>query len=186
MNIVTLTCSGKVIVRPDTTWEKDGEDFYVPDFITSLGWTPVVFARMTRPGRSIGPRFAGRYFESTGHGVLLYPEDLLDGSEEGFACASCLDHTSFLPGTLSPKAASAPFSVCRDGEEIFRCGDTPAGRLEEAISQVSRFCYLRTGDLVALELQPRKPLCTRDAARCRISCYENGESRSDAAFEIIF
>ncbi len=186
MNIVVLTYSGKVTVRPDTTWEKDGEDFYVPDFVDRLGWTPVVFARVTRPGRSIGARFAGRYFESTGHGVLLYPEDLMDGSEEGYACASCLDHTSFLPGTLLPKTACADFSVRRGEEEIFRCEGTPAGRLEEAISEVSRFCYLRTGDLVAIEMQARRPLCTRDDGGCRITCLEAGEGRSDAAFDIVF
>ncbi len=186
MNIVILTYSGKVVVRPDTTWEKDGEDFYVPDFVDRLGWTPVAFARMTRPGRSIGTRFAGRYFESTGHGVLLYPEDLMDGSEEGYASASCLDHTSFLPGTLMPKDTSTLFSVCRDGEEIFRNSGSQERELEEAISETSRFCYLRTGDLVAIEMQARCPLCTREGERCTISCSENGKNREDAAFDIIF
>lgn len=186
MNIVTLTSSGKVVVRPDTTWEKDGEDFYVPDFVSRLSWTPVVFARMTRPGRSIGERFAGRYFESIGHGVLLYPEDLIDGSPEGFACASCLDHTSFLPGTTRPKQDSAGFTVRRDGEEIFRHEGTGPGKIEASISEVSRYCYLRTGDLVAVELQARSPLCRREDGRCTVMCIEGGECAGDAKFDIIF
>lgn len=188
MNIVTLTSSGRVIVRPDTTWEKDGEDLFVPDFVSRLGWTPVEFARISKPGRSIAVKFASRYFESVGYGVLLYPEDLIDGSEEGYACASCLDHTSFLPGTLMDKSgcAAAGFSVIRGEEEIFRSGGESEGRMEAAISEASRFCYLRTGDLLAIELQARLPLCSREDGRCAVRCTTGGESRRDAQFEIIF
>ncbi len=188
MNIVTLTSSRRVIVRPDTTWEKDGEDFFVPDFVSRLSWTPVVFARISKPGRSIGERFASRYFDRFGYGVLLYPEDLIDGSEEGYACASCLDHTSFLPGTLMDKSgcAAAGFSVLRGEEEIFRIAGESGGRMEAAISEASRFCYLRTGDLLAMELQARTPLCSREDGRCAVHCMIGGECRSDAQFEIIF
>ena len=31
MNIPVITASGKVIVRPDTTWERDNEDVYIMD-----------------------------------------------------------------------------------------------------------------------------------------------------------
>lgn len=188
MNIVILTHSGRVTVRPDTTWEKDWEDFFVPDFVDCLTWTPVTFARVSRPGKSIGPRFAERYFENIGHGVLLYPENLIDGSPEGYACASCLDHTSFLPGTLLPKSrcSGGEFSVCRDGEEIFRDSGMALEKMEEALSEVSRFCYLRTGDLVAVELQRRSLLCSREAGRCSIICHDGLECRSDAEFDIIF
>ena len=58
MNIPVITVSGKVIVRPDTTWERDNEDLYLPDFVNSLSWTPVFFARVSKPGRWIGPAFA--------------------------------------------------------------------------------------------------------------------------------
>ena len=95
MNIPVITASGKVIVRPDTTWERDNEDVYLPEFVNSLSWTPVFFARVSKPGRSIGRAFASRYYDGIGFGVLLYPDDLLDGSEEGFACASCLDKVTF-------------------------------------------------------------------------------------------
>ena len=97
MNVVVLTSVGNVVVRPDTTWERDNEDFYVPSFIDSLKYSPVLFARVCKPGRSIGEKFASRYFDAVGYGVLLYPTELLAIKEQGWAAASCLDHTTFLP-----------------------------------------------------------------------------------------
>jgi len=94
---IVKTYSGRVIVRPDTSWEKDNEDFYPQDFVDRISFTPVVFARICKPGKSIGIKFAERYYDGINCGILLYPEDLIDGSAEGFACASCIDHTSFLP-----------------------------------------------------------------------------------------
>ena len=99
MNIVVKTASGRIITRPSTTLEKNNSDLYVPDFVDSLSYTPVMFARICGSARSIGVKFAGRYYDSINYGVLLYPDNLLQG-KEGFACASCLDHTSFLPAPL--------------------------------------------------------------------------------------
>lgn len=56
MNIIVKTASGKYIVRPDTTWEKDNEDFFPPDYISKISFTPVLFARISKPGKSIGVR----------------------------------------------------------------------------------------------------------------------------------
>ena len=57
MNIIVRTYGGHYVTRPDTTWEKDNEDFFPPDFTESFEWTPVVFARVCKPGRSVGARF---------------------------------------------------------------------------------------------------------------------------------
>ena len=181
MNIIVITAGGHITVRPDTTWEKDNEDFYLPDEVSSVSFTPVLFARISKPGRSVGLRFASRYFGSFGYGVLLYPDDFEDGSPEGFACASCLDHTSFLPGELSPKAAltEARFRLFRNGEQIFENSGESAAMIEKAIEDATRRIYIRTGDLIAIELQPRKPLLKRVDGNVRIV----GEPGSD--FNII-
>ena len=102
MNIIVKTSSGHITVRPDTTWEKDNEDFYPPEFVDELTYSPVLFARILKPGRSVGRKFASRYYDSIGFGVLLYPENMLDGTPEGYAQAICLDHTSFLPSPMFP------------------------------------------------------------------------------------
>ncbi len=110
MNIIVITACGKIVCRPDTTWERDNEDLYLPDFVSHLEYAPVAFARVCKPGRSVGPRFVSRYHDGFGFGVLLYPVELMDGSPEGYAQACCLDHTSLLP---------TPFMEYADGYSTF-------------------------------------------------------------------
>lgn len=173
MNIIVKTASGKYTVRPDTTWERDNEDLFVPEFVNGLSWTPVLFAKISKPGRSVAERFGERYYDGIGYGVLLYPEDMLDGSEEGFACASCLDHTSFLPFPVIKKQAGfeGKFRLeavnGSDAQELFTMSGATAESIRKAISEATRFIYIRTGDLIALELQARRHLCSRkDACLC--------------------
>ncbi len=122
MNIIVKTSSGHITVRPDTTWEKDNEDFYPPEFVDELTYSPVLFARILKPGRSVGRKFASRYYDSIGFGVLLYPENMLDGTPEGYAQAICLDHTSFLPSPMFPPERlekKGHFRLFRNEHDLF-------------------------------------------------------------------
>ena len=121
MNIIARTYGGHYVTRPDTTWEKDNEDFFPPDFTESFEWTPVVFARVCKPGRSVGARFVRRYYDRVGYGVLLYPADHIGEGAEEYAEALTLDHTSFLPDPkLSIEEADGlSFTVKMDGVNIF-------------------------------------------------------------------
>ncbi len=188
MNIVVLTANRKVVVRPDTTLKKSSDDLYVPDFIDSIGWSPVLFARVSKPGKCIGSRFATRYYDSINYGLLLYPETLIDGSEEGYARACCLDHTSFLPSpmynrvTLGQEGNKAEFS--RNGSPLFSTSFAQAAAVEEMLTETSQFCYLRTGDLVCMELRPREHLCARGEDGCHITGTCCGNFLLD--FEVFF
>lgn len=166
MNIVVKTAGGRYIVRPDTTWERDNEDLYMPEFVKEVSFTPVLFARISKPGRSVGEEFASRYYDGIGFGVLLYPENMIDGSEEGFAAASCLDHTSFLPfpvyNTLTLGYGDNTFELFRNDEMIFSYDKGKKEMIEKAIAEATRFIYIRTGDVLAIELEERKTICTTD------------------------
>lgn len=160
------------MTRPDTTWEKDNEDFFPPDFTERFEWTPVVFARVCKPGRSVGGRFVRRYYDRVGYGVLLYPADHIGDGPEEYAEALTLDHTSFLP---DPKmsiedASGKTFSVSMDGELLFDSAAVPAGGLiDNAVCEATKRLYIRTGDLIAVELAGRMPLCTRAEGNREIS-----------------
>lgn len=204
MNIIVKTSSGHVIVRPDTTWEKDNEDFYPPEFVEELTFSPVFFARILKPGRSVGRKFARRYYDAVGFGALLYPENLVGDSQEGFAHASCLDHTSFLPAPLFPTSAvpqtgeseSQPaerlkenlFRIFKDGGEIFSSAAASLNMIEDALAEATRFCYIRTGDIVAVELDARRPLVSRPADGTSATVRITGSFGQDTPldFRIIF
>ncbi len=187
MNIIVKTSSGHITVRPDTTWEKDNEVFYPPEFVDELTYSPVLFARILKPGRSVGRKFASRYYDSIGFGVLLYPENMLDGTPEGYAQAICLDHTSFLPSPMFPPERlekNGHFRLFRNEHVLFVFDQPSLNMIEDAIVEATKLLYIRTGDLIAIELAPRKPLTIRPDVSSHITgTFDNNEIID---FQIIF
>lgn len=189
MNILVRTYSKHTVVRPDTTWEKDNEDFYPPEFVERLTFTPVLFARVSKPGRSIVRRFAARYYDAVNYGMLLYPENMIGSSGESYAQAISLDHTSFLPYPLSmPEELfkDGALTINLNGSSIYEYSPSQSGKdlIEEALEEVSKMCYIRTGDIVAVELDERKPLTVRENGTVRIEASSAGARTMD--YKIIF
>ena len=187
MNIIVKTSSDHIAVRPDTTWEKDNEDFYPPEFVNELTYSPVLFARVLKPGRSVGKKFASRYYDSVGYGVLLYPENMIDGTPEGYAQAICLDHTSFLPSTTFPPQRLEEddrFSLFRNEAELFTFDYPSLNMIEDALVEATKLLYIRTGDLIAIELSDRKPLTNRTNSGTHITGTFGQDKVLD--FQIIF
>lgn len=159
MNIIVRPYgSGYCLCRPDTSWERENKDIYPPDYVSGYMWAPVLFARISKAGKCIGQKFAGRYYDAVGYGILLYPSDLLDGSPEGYACASCIDHTSVLPfpmyDRVTLESGTNMFEVYRDGEEIYSTSEGSEAMIEEALTRISAMVSLRIGDIAAIELAP--------------------------------
>ena len=168
--------------RPDTTWERENKDFYSPECVNEVMWTPVVFARVSKAGKCIGNKFAGRYYDGVGCGILMYC-----ATDE--AVTSCADHTSILPMPLyNPEVLDGrkEFVVTKNGNlAAARSIDavSPAGQndlvmsteqgewrhlLEDAICNASRLTSLRIGDFVAVELTPLQSLAAREESEVSV------------------
>lgn len=168
--------------RPDTTLEKESFDYYIPDGVSELTYSPVLFVRLCRAGKAIGEKFAGRYYDSGGFGVLLYGESIIgSGAAAGLSMASSLDKTSLLPFPLIDKDVlengrnSFSLSVNErsvnelsvnersanerslNGNGTFACHPDFAG-IPEILHRISLRTSLRTGDIVAVELGERLPI----------------------------
>ena len=158
--------------RPDTTLEKESFDYYIPDGVSELTYSPVLFVRLCRAGKAIGEKFAGRYYDSGGFGVLLYGESIIgSGAAAGLSMASSLDKTSLLPFPLIDKdvleKSGNIFSLSVNersmnehsvnGNGTFVCHPDFAG-IPEILHRISIRTSLRTGDIVAVELGERRPI----------------------------
>lgn len=168
--------------RPDTTLEKESFDYYIPDGVSELTYSPVLFVRLCRAGKAIGEKFAGRYYDSGGFGVLLYGESIIgSGAAAGLSMASSLDKTSLLPFPLIDKDVLEngrnSFSLSVNGRSMnehsinersvnersvnrngtFACHPDFAG-IPEILHRISVRTSLRTGDIVAVELGERLPI----------------------------
>ena len=161
--------SSRCYCRPDTTWERESKDFYSPESVNSLHWTPVAYVRISKAGKCISGKFVSRYYDGVGFGTLLYIGDFLPD----LASASCADHSSILPSPIGGpellETEEKTYEVCRNGEKIFGC--TTEGlkeRLEEAICKASQLTTLRIGDFVAVELAPAAQICDRSEEETKI------------------
>lgn len=156
MNIAVKTYNGGCYCRPDTTWEREDKDLFSPDSVSRYLYTPVLFARISKAGKCVGRKFAERYYDSIGYGMLLYAGDLFDTGPMAYAASSCFDHTSVLPfpmyNRVTLQDGTNEFILRAAGEEIFRSAAGSVSMIEDAISLVSGTVSLRIGDFVTIEL----------------------------------
>ena len=172
MNIVVRPYGSKgCYCRPDTTWERENRDFYVPEGIEEVRWAPVVFVRVSKAGKCVGAKFAERYYDSFNFGALLYCVGQ-DG-ESSVAFTSCADHSSILPSPLNKlelmETEENIYQVSRNAEEVFSCNCINIKQmLEETLCTASKLTTLRIGDYVAVELLPAGTLATCKDADTRL------------------
>ena len=168
MNIAVNLYGGGVCCRPDTTMDRENRDFYSPDFSGGLMYSPVLFARISKAGRCVAEKFAGRYYDSVGYGILMYPAALMDD----IAWASCIDRTSRLPFPMYNRITLGQednfFRLFRDGEEIYCTNGGSESMIEKAIARITGYMSLRTGDLIAAELEKPSVLVAEAAARTEV------------------
>ena len=125
MNLVVVRPDGSFYARPDTTLVRGARDFYLPDDLSFVEARPCRWIRILKSAKAVQERFAERYYDAVGTGLLLYGDgkvSLLDASTYIFDDAA---KSSALPD------GSSPFSA--------------------ALANVTRHLLLHQGDLLILE-----------------------------------
>lgn len=150
--------------RPDSTLTRNQEIYYLPDFVESVSFSPILHFRCSSPGKSVEERFAHRYVDSFGYGILLYPE--LSGriTENREFISSALDFTSIIPLGTHPISdygsfpSFKPARVTVNGHLVAENPPHPSyDRIREMISGITRYVSTRTGDFISYELLPPMP-----------------------------
>lgn len=146
MNIAVLKPTGNYCFRPDTTLNREARDYYLPDGIEAVTLNPCIYAKIIKAGKCISARFAERYVDNFGFGVLLEAQDA-DPME-----AICLDGSSYLSGDTTPvsEIADAVFEVSVNGNPWLRKEGFSAGMLRDALVKVSGRSSVRATDLIAV------------------------------------
>lgn len=156
--------------RPDTTIEREGKDFFCPEEVTSLSASIILYVKICRAGKAVSAKFAKRYYNSFGVGLLLYGESLIDRSNPvSYSIASALDYTTILSKEIGELGADACAGVGsgaiseivfdhNSGSECIsiELNNEIPSIIEAKIETLSRMNSLRVGDILAIELSQGK------------------------------
>jgi 2-keto-4-pentenoate hydratase/2-oxohepta-3-ene-1,7-dioic acid hydratase in catechol pathway len=145
-------------VRPDTALLRNNAAFYYPDFIRQLTVEIALILRISRLGCSIYERFASRYYNAVGAGVLFTAADALRHCiTEGKPWGSAVDFD--YSAAVSPEFIDIEEWRKNSQAELraYKKNEIPLAienvyPLERAITYVSSYMTLRTGDYIFIPL----------------------------------
>lgn len=143
MNLVVVRPDGSIYARPDTTLVRGARDFYLPDDFSWVEVRPCRWIRILKSAKAVQERFAQRYYDAVGSGLLLYG----DGTD------ALLDASSYIFDDVVPAGQPDSNGLMPD---LIR-------HLNAALSAVTAHLLLHQGDLLILESPDSTTLHRGDA-----------------------
>lgn len=144
-----------IFMKPDSAIIKNGKHFYVPDFLGRVDYEAEIVVRINKLGKSIPARFAYRYYDAITVGIDFTARDMQRAFIEAGApweLSKGFDGSAVL-GEFRPVEQydinDVPFSLTID-DKIVQSASTAQMlfKVDEIIAYISRFCTLKTGDLI--------------------------------------
>ncbi len=144
-----------IFMKPDSAIIKNGKHFYVPDFLGRVDYEAEIVVRINKLGKSIPARFAHRYYDAITVGIDFTARDWqrrLIAAGEPWDMSKGFDGSAVL-GEFRPieryDINDIDFSLTIE-DEVVQSANTSQMLfpVDEIIAYVSRFCTLKTGDLI--------------------------------------
>ena len=144
-----------IFMKPDSAIIKNGKHFYVPDFLGRVDYEAEIVVRINKLGKSIPARFAHRYYDAITVGIDFTARDwqrrLIEAGEP-WDMSKGFDGSAVL-GEFRPveqyNINNIDFSLTINDEMVQRGNSSQMYfSVDEIIAYVSRFCTLKTGDLI--------------------------------------
>lgn len=144
-----------IFMKPDSAIIKNGKHFYVPDFLGRVDYEAELVVRINKLGKSIPARFAYRYYDAITVGVDFTARDMQRSFiSEGapWDLSKGFDGSAVL-GDFRPieryNINDVDFSLTIDDEVVQQANSSSMlFAVDEIIAYISRFCTLKTGDLI--------------------------------------
>lgn len=139
---------------PDSALANAGKPFFLPDFADSFEACIAPAVRIDRLGKSIGCRFAPRYFSEIIPAVHFRSAELMErlraaGLPEDPALAFDRSLIMGHPLAFTEFETAGTLTMKRNGETVAEWSLDPAGSvIGKALERISAFNTMKTGDLV--------------------------------------
>ena len=145
-----------MFMKPDSAILKNGKPFFIPDFARQFDYETELVVRINKMGKSVSERFAPRYYDAVTVGIDFtardfqhelrsqgFPWDL----SKGFDGSAILG--DFVPLEEVGDINAQDFRLDINGTTVQRGNSRDMlFSIDRLISYVSRFCTLKTGDLL--------------------------------------
>jgi acylpyruvate hydrolase len=146
-----------IFTKPDTAIIRNNGPFYYPEFSKDVHYECELVLRISKEGKNIQEKFAGKYYDAIGVGIDFTARDLQQKAKEkglpwdiakGFNGSAPVSD-KFLPVEDFKDLKSINFSLQMNGE-LKQQGNTSLMLFgfDYIISYLSKFFTLRTGDLI--------------------------------------
>lgn len=144
-----------IFMKPDSAIIKNGKHFYVPDFLGRVDYEAELVVRINKLGKSIPARFAYRYYDAITVGIDFTARDMQRSFiSEGapWDLSKGFDGSAVL-GDFRPieryDINNVDFSLTIDDKVVQQANSSSMlFAVDEIIAYISRFCTLKTGDLI--------------------------------------
>lgn len=144
-----------IFMKPDSAIIKNGKHFYVPDFLGRVDYEAEIVVRINKLGKSIPARFAYRYYDAITVGIDFTAREMQKQFMESGApweLSKGFDGSAVL-GEFRPienyDIRNIDFSLTIDDVVAQKANSSQMlFAVDEVIAYVSRFCTLKTGDLI--------------------------------------
>ena len=145
-----------IFSKPESSLNRDGKPFFVPDFAERFDYETEIVVRINKLGKNIAERFAYRYYDELTVGIDFTARDLQEKLKEkglpwdickGFDGAAAIGE--FVNKSEFPDVQNLNFRLDVDGRTVQKgwTGDM-IFTVDKIISYVSKFFTLKTGDLI--------------------------------------
>ena len=144
-----------IFMKPDSAIIKNGKHFYVPDFLGQVDYEAEVVVRINKLGKSIPARFAHRYYDAITVGIDFTAREMqraFIAAGEPWELSKGFDGSAVL-GEFRPienyNIKNIPFSLTINDNTVQTANTSQMlFSVDEIIAYISRFCTLKTGDLI--------------------------------------
>lgn len=144
-----------IFMKPDSSILKNGKPFFLPDFLGRVEYEAEIVVRISNLGKNIPTRFAHRYYDAVTVGIDFTAREwqrklIAEGApwelSKGFDGAATLGE--FVP-TEGLDVSNLSFRLDIDDRTVQNSNSCKMlFSIDEIINYVSKYCTLRTGDLI--------------------------------------
>jgi 2-keto-4-pentenoate hydratase/2-oxohepta-3-ene-1,7-dioic acid hydratase in catechol pathway len=145
-----------IFLKPDSAILKKNKPFFIPDFSTDVQYEAEIVLRISKLGKGIAAKHAGRYFDALTVGIDFTARDLqkkFSQAGQPWELSKTFDGSAPLGNFIAKERfrdlADINFTLDINGERK-QTGNTSdlIFSFDEIISYVSRYYTLKTGDLI--------------------------------------